>query len=221
MTIPTPDKMFTDQARLIRPPKGKHIRGYYRGGDQVTSVDGVILEVREIVDGATYTVTIDSQDVSFIAPSSDTTDLLISSSLVTAINVQFSSDPITAIDLGGGRFEVDAGVAGTDPQIMVDITDNLFVVGETIDIVASVQQMRPDELQILPIGQRGKEAKKVYTDSTVQSIDEFGQLEADLMDFGGQLYEIQLASRHEMGTLDHTKAIAVRLDNRNIAIFQP
>lgn len=88
-----------------------------------------------------------------------------------------------------------------------------WVPGEVTEITieANVQPMRGWELQALPESDRSKESIKVYTESTLKTVEEVGATMADIAVWGGKKFQVIRAVTYRMGILDHTKAICYRL----------
>ncbi len=57
---------------------------------------------------------------------------------------------------------------------------------------------------------------EVTPEVTWRTSSESGQFEADILIFNGDRYEIKMVDEWESGVLDHIKAIAVRLDIRDV-----
>lgn len=93
-------------------------------------------------------------------------------------------------------------------------TNGVWVNGtqSTFQITASVQPAKQEDLIYLPEGQRTSAAVKIYTDTMVRTGNEKTGIQADLLEFQGEDWEIQQVWNHQELTLAHYKAIAVRKD---------
>ena len=58
--------------------------------------------------------------------------------------------------------------------------------------------------------------QEVIPEVSWRTSSEEGQYEADIMVYNAQRYEIMMVDEWEAGVLDHIKAIAVRLDTRDV-----
>lgn len=100
----------------------------------------IVLTVSQVVDNTLYRVTINGTDFDFTSGVA-TTDLLIATGLVSAINL--GSEPVTALDNVDGTFDLDADVAG---EIFTLVTDRSFITQKdgTVDpgVVADLTAIR-------------------------------------------------------------------------------
>lgn len=91
--------------------------------------------------------------------------------------------------------------------------DGIWVPGEIVEITieGNAQPMRGSELLALPESDRSKESIKVYTASTLNTVEEVGATVADVVVWSGKKYKVMRAYTYTMGILDHTKAVCYRL----------
>lgn len=80
-----------------------------------------------------------------------------------------------------------------------------------MDIEGNIQPMRGHELLALPESDRTKDVIKVYTVETLRTLNEAEKTKADLVIWNNLVYQIIKTMTYQMGVLDHTKSIAVRL----------
>ena len=88
-----------------------------------------------------------------------------------------------------------------------------WVKGEAVELVveANVQPMRGHELIVLPEADRTKESIKVYCVGTLQTVEDVAQEEADIIIWNEKKFRAIRTMPYQMGVLDHTKTICVRL----------
>lgn len=83
----------------------------------------------------------------------------------------------------------------------------------TVTFEASVQPLRPNEVQVLPEHRRNSEAVKIYTVERLFNSDEKNTIPADVVTHDGKQYEILQVSNWSIGTdIPHYKAIGVMVD---------
>jgi len=81
------------------------------------------------------------------------------------------------------------------------------------NIVASVQPLKPSEIQMLPEGRRNVEAIKIYTELKMFVSDEKNQRNASFVLFDGKNYEVHRIFNWNIGTdIKHFKVIAMKVD---------
>lgn len=83
---------------------------------------------------------------------------------------------------------------------------------ENFPIIASVQNLKPNERLLLPEGRRTREAVKVYTEMKLRTTDEANSLPADILVWRGKQYEIMSVEDWTQTDLPHYLAIATKLD---------
>ena len=82
---------------------------------------------------------------------------------------------------------------------------------EEIEVEANVQPLKGSELQLLPESERTRETIKVYCVETLRTTEEGKQELADIVVWNGKKYRATKTMTYQMGVLDHTKTICVRL----------
>lgn len=81
----------------------------------------------------------------------------------------------------------------------------------TID--ASVQQARPNEMDLLPEGVRISETKKIFSVSELKTAtDQTNPTDADIVTFDGNDYRVLRVDKYSMGTLDHFRSFAAKIN---------
>lgn len=86
---------------------------------------------------------------------------------------------------------------------------------ETFEVMASVQPFQPREIVEEDIGsERMSDAIKIYSDKPLRAIDEKNRLNADLVDYDGEVYEVRKVDKWQknMMNLNHFKAIAFKVN---------
>lgn len=82
-------------------------------------------------------------------------------------------------------------------------------------ILASVQPLKPDELEALPEGRRAGSALKVYTSTALNTAREVREdapgLSPDVLEYNGCWYEIVAVSPYQVGVLPHYKYYAAEV----------
>ena len=92
-----------------------------------------------------------------------------------------------------------------------------FIPGKTkkFKVTASVQQMRPDELLLLPEAQRTREMVKVYSCEVLKTGDEKARLEPDQFPYLGMIFEVHSVGNWVNFTdIPHFKSICVRIEEK-------
>jgi len=101
--------------------------------------------------------------------------------------------------LVGTRF-----VAGTFPK-------GEYVEGGTsvINFKASVQPLKPNEMQLLPEGRRESEAFRLYTDFQLKTVrtESGSELNADNVTIDGENFEVLSVAKWKNNVLNHFKAV--------------
>lgn len=82
---------------------------------------------------------------------------------------------------------------------------------QEIELEGNVQPMRGHELLTLPESDRTKDVIKVYTVESLKTLDERTKTKADLVIWNDLVYQIVKTMTYQMGVLNHTKSIAVRM----------
>lgn len=93
--------------------------------------------------------------------------------------------------------------------------DGRWVEGTTteIPIEANIQPIKDSELMLMPEADRSREWYKGYTASLVRTQKEgVGGYDADEFDWQGDRYKIMKVRNYAMGTLDHFRFIAARIE---------
>lgn len=81
------------------------------------------------------------------------------------------------------------------------------------NVIASVQPLKPSEIQMLPEGRRNVEAIKVYTELKMFVSDEFNKKNASLILYDGKNYEVHMVSNWNIGTdIPYFKVIGIKID---------
>jgi len=91
-----------------------------------------------------------------------------------------------------------------------------YINGEWVDgadtivpIFAVIQNANPDDLILLPEGTRTTEAVKIHTISTIKTVSEAGESNADTFDYNGSRYRVYDVFTRKIG--NYVKAIAIRI----------
>lgn len=94
---------------------------------------------------------------------------------------------------------------------------------ETLVVEANVQPMRGHELIVLPEADRTKETIKVYTRDRLNTVQDVGQKQADVIIWEGKKFRAIQTQTYQMGVLDHTKTICVRYPETpdNMSAYTP
>lgn len=80
-----------------------------------------------------------------------------------------------------------------------------------VDITASVQPLRPNEMELLPEGRRDSEAFRLYTATELLPADEKTGRDADIVEYNGKDYEVLSCARWQNRVIPHFKAVVVKL----------
>ncbi len=80
----------------------------------------------------------------------------------------------------------------------------------------SIQALREEELLQLPEGQRNKGAIVIYTEPglVLLSLNETDNIPADIIEFNGQKYEVQIVEDWTYLGIGHNRTIAIRLEKQ-------
>lgn len=78
-----------------------------------------------------------------------------------------------------------------------------------VPIKAVIQNANPDDLILLPEGTRTTEAVKIHTTSTINTVSEVGETDADQFDYNGSRYRVYDVFTRKIG--NYVKAIAIRI----------
>jgi hypothetical protein len=84
------------------------------------------------------------------------------------------------------------------------------------EMIASIQPINGRELEILPEGQRTKEAVRIYTKFGLQQAVEQQNVKGDLVSYRGRQYEVHKVEPWEIASWDdlvHFKAIALLVED--------
>lgn len=79
-----------------------------------------------------------------------------------------------------------------------------------IDIQASAQPLRPDEVQLLPEARRNEQAFKIYTDAPLQIAEPGDSTNSDKITIDGEVFELISVAPNQSDVINHYKAIAVK-----------
>jgi hypothetical protein len=79
---------------------------------------------------------------------------------------------------------------------------------QTLNIMATVEPLSGNDLLLLPEGERTKEAIRIYTDSELKTVDEFAKRKADVVNYFGKCFEVQVVKRWTQ-LIPHFACIAV------------
>lgn len=198
--------MFTDRAILVRPYSGRTVdRGVVSNGvTTVASTDGLLVAITN--HGAGVGIEID--DVPFTVTDAALSDVQAAAEIVTALNLVAG---IAATQIGNYAHVV-LDVAGK-----VDAVGTCRLIGDAVAIVASVQPINnARDRQLLPEGYRDREAIIVYAAELLSDGSESSGRLADQVLYldsasNWYQYEVVRVDRYEMGSIDHSEAVAVRL----------
>ena len=84
-----------------------------------------------------------------------------------------------------------------------------------LNVEASVQPLRGNEIKLLPEHRRTAEAIKIYTETKMRTTDELNQLPADVITHDGKRFEIHKVENWFIGTdIPYYKAIAIKQDGQ-------
>lgn len=84
-----------------------------------------------------------------------------------------------------------------------------------LDIQASVQPMKPNEIKLLPEHRRTSESVKLYTEEKLRTSDEKNKLPADVIYHDGKRFEIFSVANWSIGTdIPYFKCVAVKEDGQ-------
>ncbi len=91
-------------------------------------------------------------------------------------------------------------------------SDGRFAPGTPTDstIIASVQSADDEVMQILPEDLRRREAKRVYTSTTLHTANQHAGVAGDRLVIDGVVFVVEIVNDYPL-PLPHTRAIAVRL----------
>lgn len=79
----------------------------------------------------------------------------------------------------------------------------------TVVIAAVIQSAEPDDLILLPEGTRTTKAVKIYTTSSIQTVSEVGETDADQFDYDNSRYRVFDVANRKIGK--YFKAVAIRI----------
>lgn len=102
----------------------------------------------------------------------------------------------------------------TRPSESGSYVKGVYVPGDTeeIEFEASVQPLRPEEMQTLSEGRREKQAFKLYTDYLLKTADNENAKNADVITISGNSFEVLSIAPWQNGICSHYKAIVVKID---------
>ena len=81
----------------------------------------------------------------------------------------------------------------------------------TLAITASVQPLRPDEMQLLPEGRRPEESFRLYTDTRLLTANRGTNKNADIVTIDGTRYEVLSCATWQNDIINHYKAIVSKI----------
>jgi len=99
---------------------------------------------------------------------------------------------------------VDAAPVATDGIYAPAATSNFT-------IKASIQPLKPNEMQLLEEGRRDSEAFRLYTDTQLLTAKTSTKKNADIAVFYGNEYEVLSCATWQNNVINHYKAIVVKL----------
>ena len=91
--------------------------------------------------------------------------------------------------------------------------DGIWYPGDTstFTIRASVQPLRPDEIELLPDGRRMSEAFRIYTATPLRLAVEGSNENADKVEIYGNMYEVFSQETWQNKLIDHYKIIVLKI----------
>lgn len=90
------------------------------------------------------------------------------------------------------------------------ITDGYYTNGtsNTFDIQASIQPLKPSDVQQLPEGRRNKKMFTVFTDTELQVVTSSNP---DKLSIYGEVYELDQEEVWQNGVINHYKYLAIKV----------
>lgn len=85
---------------------------------------------------------------------------------------------------------------------------------ETFQIIASIQPIDGDMLEMLPEGERSKEMRTLYTTTKLQTVNENKTINADIVSIDDGDWEVQKVEKWNPNMLDHFKCLVVRMNRQ-------
>lgn len=109
-------------------------------------------------------------------------------------------------------------VTGKRTVNLTRYTAGSYVNGSYVDgsstvtpIEVNYQPANEEILLQLPEAERSRDPLVVYTSEALRTVDKDSNLAADQIEINGNQYKVHKVARYEMGVLDHTKAIVLRV----------
>ena len=81
----------------------------------------------------------------------------------------------------------------------------------TVSITASVQPLKPNEMELLPEGRRESEAFRLYTSTKLFPAEDSTKKNADIVSIDGKNFEVLSCATWQNNVIPHYKAIVVKL----------
>lgn len=85
---------------------------------------------------------------------------------------------------------------------------------ETFEIVASIQPIDGNQLQLLPEGERTSEMRNLYTATKLNTANEDKTINADIILIGSDYWEVQKVETWSPNLLNHFKCLIVRINRQ-------
>lgn len=86
-------------------------------------------------------------------------------------------------------------------------------VATPVTVKANIQPLKESEILLLPESERTKKWVKLYSSEEMRIQKEgSGGHDADEFDYQGERYRVMKVENYVMGTLDHWKAVAARIE---------
>ena len=110
-------------------------------------------------------------------------------------------------------------ILGAEPVLLrqyvapaVDPDTGAAVVGEplTCQIMASVQPLNGNDLELLPEGDRAEDSRRLYTASEVRTADQHCGRPADQIIIDGKTYKV-IEVKRQRSVIPHYRVLCVRL----------
>lgn len=91
--------------------------------------------------------------------------------------------------------------------------DGIAQAGSTsnVSISASVQPLKPNEMELLPEGRRDSEAFRLYTETQLFPANDSTNKNADIVEYNGKDYEVLSCAEWQNKVIPHYKAVMVKV----------
>lgn len=96
------------------------------------------------------------------------------------------------------------------PELMADGT-YLYPDATELDVMASVQALRANEMNLLSEGSRQARAVKIYTDVELYTSDQHTNTRADRIKWHGRTFEIVASDIFQSDVINHYRAYALEV----------